>query len=154
MMKTRSLSDRVRHALMFEAIGLMIIIPASAALFNKPMTHMGVVGIGSATIATVWNFTFNIGFDRCMRKMYGHIRKSLKARLLHTVLFEAGLLLILLPLIAWYLNMTLLDTLVLDLAIVVFYLVYNFVFNVAYDRFFPVMANSRPQVVSNLGEAS
>ena len=50
--------------------------------------------------------------------------------------------------------MTLLDTLVLDLAIVVFYLVYNFVFNVAYDRFFPVRANSRPQVVSNLGEAS
>ena len=115
---------------------------------------MGVVGMGSATIATVWNFTFNIGFDRCMRKMYGHIRKSFAARLLHTVLFEAGLLLILLPLIAWYLNMTLLDTLVLDLAIVAFYLVYNFVFNVAYDRLFPVMANSRSQVVSNLSEAS
>lgn len=86
--------------------------------------------------------------------MYGHIRKSFAARLLHTVLFEAGLLLILLPLIAWYLNMTLLDTLVLDLAIVAFYLVYNFVFNVAYDRLFPVMANSRSQVVSNLSEAS
>lgn len=153
-MKTRSLSDRVRHALMFEVIGLMIIIPSSALLFDKPMTHMGVVGIGSATIATVWNFLFNIGFDRCMRQMYGHIRKSVGARLLHTVLFEAGLLLILLPLIAWYLNMTLLDTLVLDLAIVAFYLVYNFVFNVAYDRLFPVMGNNHFKVASSLGDAS
>lgn len=148
-MNTRSLSDRVRHALMFEVIGLMIIIPSSALLFNKPVTHMGVVGIGSATIATIWNFTFNIGFDRCMRKIYGHIKKSFKARLMHTLLFEAGLLMILLPLIAWYLNMTLLDTLVLDLAIVAFYLIYNFVFNVCYDRIFPIAGNSHRQVASS-----
>ena len=91
-MHARNLFDRIRHALLFEAIGLMIIIPSSALLFNKPLAHMGVVGIGSATIATVWNFTFNICFDRWMRQLYGHINKSFLVRLLHTVLFEAGLL--------------------------------------------------------------
>ena len=37
-------------------------------------------------------------------------------------------------------RLAIVETLVLDLAIVAFYLVYNFVFNVAYDRLFPVLA--------------
>lgn len=139
-MTMRSFPDRVRHALMFEIIGLIIITPVAAGLFNQPLMHMGVVGIGSATIATLWNFTFNIGFDHGMRRLLGHTRKTLRARLLHTVLFELGLLLLLLPPIAWYLGLSLFETLKLDLVIVVFYLIYNFIFNIAYDRVFPIPA--------------
>lgn len=139
-MKMRSFPDRVRHALMFEIIGLAIITPVTAWLFDKPMLDMGVVGIGAATLATLWNFVFNLGFDHALRRIYGDVRKSLRQRLLHTVLFEIGLLIMLLPPMAWYLGMTILQTLVLDLAVVAFYLVYNFVFNIAYDRVFPLPA--------------
>lgn len=145
-MQMRSFPDRVRHTLMFEIIGLMAIIPVSAFVLDKPIMRMGVVGIGSATIATVWNFVFNIGFDHGMRRITGHTVKSLKTRLVHTVLFEAGLLAILLPPMAWYLDMGLLDALVLDLGIVAFYLVYNFTFNLAYDRIFPISVVSRAKL--------
>lgn len=144
-MKMRTFPDRIRHALLFEAIGLMIITPVAAYLFNKPIMHMGVVGIGSATIATIWNFVFNLGFDHGMRRMFGDTNKTFKMRLVHTVLFEIGLLAILLPPIAWYLNMGLFETLQHDLAIVAFYLVYNFVFNLAYDRVFPIPAGRRAE---------
>lgn len=137
-MTMRSFSDRVRHALMFEAIGLAIIIPGSAWLFDKPMLDMGVVGIFAATVATVWNFLFNLGFDHAMRARYGHTRKALWHRILHTFAFEAGLLAMLLPPIAWYLGMTLWQTFLLDLSIAGFYIVYNFAFNIAYDRLFPL----------------
>lgn len=137
-MQMRSFPDRIRHTLMFEIIGLMIIIPTSAFVLDKPMSQMGVVGVGSATIATIWNFAFNIWFDHGMRKLTGQTIKGLKARLAHTFLFEAGLLTILLPPMAWYLDMGLLDALILDLGIVAFYLVYNFAFNVGYDRVFPL----------------
>lgn len=70
-------------------------------------------------------------------------------RLVHTVLFEIGLLAILLPPIAWYLNMGLLQTLQLDLAIVAFYLVYNFVFNLAYDRVFPIPGRTASRIRVN-----
>ncbi|WP_026060299.1 PACE efflux transporter [Pseudaminobacter salicylatoxidans] len=139
-MTMRSFPDRVRHALMFEIIGLAIITPAAAYLYDKPIFQMGVVSIGSATIATIWTFVFNLGFDHAMRRMLGHTAKCFRMRLAHTVLFELGLLILLLPPIAWYLNMTLIDTLILDLGIVAFYLIYNFAFNVAYDRVFPVPA--------------
>ena len=132
--------DRVRHALLFEAVALAIFIPGSAAVFDQPMQHMGVIGIVSATIATIWNFVFNVGFDRAMLRLRGSIHKTMAIRVAHTFLFEAGLVAMLIPMIAWYLGIGLWAALLMDIAIVTFYLVYGFLFNIAYDRVFPVAA--------------
>ena len=142
-MSMRSFPDRIRHTVMFEVIGLALVIPGGAMLFNLPATHMGVIGVGSATVATLWNFVFNLGFDHAMLRFTGHTRKTLALRVLHALLFEGGLLVLLLPPMAWYLGMGLWETLVMDLAIVVFYVVYAFLFNLAYDRAFPVPAQPR-----------
>lgn len=142
-MSMRSFPDRIRHTVMFEVIGLALVIPGGAMLFNLPATHMGVIGVGSATVATLWNFVFNLGFDHTMLRMIGHTRKSLRLRVLHALLFEGGLLVLLLPPMAWYLGMGLWETFVMDLAIVVFYVAYAFLFNLAYDRVFPIPAQPR-----------
>lgn len=142
-MSMRSFPDRVRHTVMFEIIGLALVIPGGAMLFNLPATHMGVIGVGSATVATLWNFVYNLGFDHAMLRFAGHTRKSLQLRVLHALLFEGGLLVLLLPPMAWYLGMGLWETFVMDLAIVVFYVVYAFLFNLAYDRVFPVPAQQQ-----------
>ncbi len=134
----RSFPDRVRHTVLFEVLGLALVIPGGAMLFNLPATHMGVIGVGSATVATLWNFVYNLGFDHAMLRLIGHTRKSLALRVLHALLFEGGLLILLLPPMAWYLGMGLWQTFVMDLAIVVFYVVYAFLFNLAYDRVFPI----------------
>lgn len=141
----RTFRDRVRHALLFEAVALAIFIPGSAALFDQPVDHMGVIGIASATIATAWNFIFNIGFDRAMLRWRGSVDKTMPIRIAHTFLFEAGLVVMLIPMIAWYLGIGLWAALVMDLAIVTFYLVYGFLFNLAYDRLFPVAAVGAPR---------
>ncbi|TQI74335.1 putative membrane protein [Bosea sp. AK1] len=134
----RSFPDRVRHTALFEVLGLALVIPGGAMLFNLPATHMGVIGVGSATVATLWNFVYNLGFDHAMLRFIGHTRKSLALRVLHALLFEGGLLVLLLPPMAWYLGMGLWETFLMDLAIVVFYVVYAFLFNLAYDRVFPI----------------
>lgn len=141
----RTFRDRVRHALMFEAIALAIFIPGSALLFGQSLEHMGVIGIASATIATVWNFIFNMGFDRAMLRLRGSVHKTLAIRVVHTLLFEAGLVIVLIPMIAWYLDIGLWAALLMDLAIVAYYLVYAFFFNMAYDRVFPIPAATAPQ---------
>lgn len=140
----RKLRDRVRHALLFEAVALAIFIPGSAALFDQPVDHMGIIGIASASIATGWNFVFNMGFDRAMLHLRGSVEKTVAIRVVHTLLFEAGLVVMLIPLIAWYLGIGLWAALVMDLAIVTFYLIYGFVFNLAYDRVFPIPAAGAP----------
>ncbi len=134
----RSTRDRIRHALLFEVIGLALIIPLGTALFGLHASEMGVIGVGSAVTATVWTYVYNLGFDRTMQRLAGHTRKSLPLRLAHAVLFEAGLLVILLPPIAWYLGIGLVQAFAMDIAIALFYVAYAFVFNLAYDRAFPL----------------
>jgi uncharacterized membrane protein len=140
----RTFADRVRHALLFEAVALAIFIPGSAVLFDQPVQDMGVIGIFSATIATLWNFVFNVGFDRAMLRLRGSVEKTMAIRVTHTFLFEAGLVAMLIPLIAWYLGIGLWAALLMDIAIVTFYLVYGFLFNLAYDRLFPVASVAAP----------
>ena len=134
----RSRCDRIRHATLFEVVGLALIIPLGTMLFSLHASDMGVIGLGSALVATAWNYAYSLGFDRAMQRLVGHTRKSLVLRAGHAVLFEAGLLLILLPLIAWYLGIGLSQAFVMDIAIAAFYGAYAFLFNLALDRTFPL----------------
>ena len=134
----RSLQDRIRHALSFEIIGLLLVIPLGALLFGMPMEDIGVLGLVSATLATIWNYVYNLGFDHAMQRLKGTTLKTPAIRVGHAVLFELGLLIVLMPFIAWYLNISLAHALVMDISFALFYVVYAFVFNWSYDRVFPL----------------
>lgn len=134
----RSTRDRIRHALLFEIVGLALIVPLGTIAFGLHASEMGVIGVGSAVAATGWNYVYNLGFDHAMQRLVGHTRKSMPLRLAHAVTFEAGLLVILLPPIAWYLGIGLVEAFLMDVAIALFYVAYAFVFNLAYDRAFPL----------------
>lgn len=134
----RTIADRIRHALSFEIIGLILMIPLGALLFSMPAEDIGVVGVVSATIATAWNYLYNLGFDHIMQRLRGTTQKTTGIRAAHAVLFELGLLVVLMPFIAWYLNISLAHALVMDVSFALFYVVYAFVFNWCYDRLFPL----------------
>jgi len=138
----RNTKDRIRHALSFEIIGLLIVTPLGAYVFHMPMHHIGVAALVAATVATLWNYVYNLLYDHAMRRLLGHVRKSLRQRVLHAVVFELGLLLALMPFFAWYLDISLLQAFVMDAGFAAFYLVYAFLFNWGYDLLFPI--NSLP----------
>lgn len=134
-MRTRL--DRIRHAVMFEVIGLLIIM----FIFNQlgfQLGHVGTMGLAFSIIATGWNYVYNIGFDKYLLKRYGTVKKTVLIRIVHSLLFEGGLLFITVPLMAWFLSVSMLDAIVMDMGMVVFYLVYAYIYNVAYDALFPV----------------
>lgn len=68
---------------------------------------------------------------------------AIQRRVAHAVIFETGLVLMLVPLIAWWLGIGLWEALVMDLALVVFFLVYTFAFNWAFDAVFGLPASAR-----------
>ena len=134
----RTTSDRIRHAISFEIIGLLLVTPLGAFVFHHPIGDIGVIAIVGATIATAWNYVFNLGFDHALRRLAGRVDKSLALRVIHAALFELGLTLLLLPFVMLYLGIGPLEALVMDIGFAVFYMVYAFVFNLAYDRVFPL----------------
>jgi uncharacterized membrane protein len=134
----RKTGDRIRHAVAFELGGLVLIIPLGVWLFAIPAHEFGVVAVVSSMIATLWTYMYNLGFDRVMQARVGHTRKTLLLRVGHAILFEAGLLTVLIPFLAWYLKVSLWEALVMDVAITIFYLIYAFCYNWAYDILFPI----------------
>ncbi|SDY94174.1 PACE efflux transporter [Citreimonas salinaria] len=133
----RSTADRIRQALSFEIIGLLVVTPLFAWLFDHPIGDMGMLVLLGATAATTWNYLFNLAFDHALRWRRGDVRKTLPLRIVHAVLFEVTLLVILLPIFAWWLGLSLLAALVMELSFAGFYVAYAFVFTWAYDTLFP-----------------
>lgn len=134
----RNRRDRIRHAISFEIIGLALVVPLGAAGFGMHAKDIGVVALVASSMATAWNYVYNIWFDRAMKRLRGTVHKTYGLRVLHAVLFETGLLVVTLPFFAWYLGVGLWQAFVMDLSFVVFYLIYAFVFNLVYDRVFPL----------------
>lgn len=134
----RSFADRVRHAVSFEILGLLLVTPLGAVVFDLPIAHLGVVTAGSAILALLWTYGYNLIFDRTLQRLAGTTRKRLGQRIVHAVLFEIGLLALLLPFIAWWLGLSLWQALLMDLGFSAFYMAYAFAFNWGYDRLFPL----------------
>ncbi|WP_296271175.1 multidrug/biocide efflux PACE transporter [Pseudomonas sp. UBA6323] len=127
----RSLKERVGHALAFEFIAVGVCASALAWLMDKPLAQMGALTLMFSTIAMLWNMLFNYLFDQAQRRMGFH--RGFKARLAHALLFEAGLILVLVPLAAWWLSISLWAAFWLDIGLILFFLPYTMAFNWGYD---------------------
>ncbi|MFD1254743.1 Bacterial Transmembrane Pair family protein [Devosia equisanguinis] len=134
----RTTADRIRHAISFEVIGIILATPLAAFAFHLPGENSAVIVVASATVAMIWNYVYNLGFDHLMVRVRRTTEKTTPIRVAHAVFFELGLLAIMLPAIAWYLQISIWQALVMDIALAVFYMAYAFVFNWAYDRVFPL----------------
>lgn len=139
----RSTADRIRQAVSFELIGVLIVTPIFAWAFDHPLGDMGVLVLLGASVATSWNYGFNLIFDHVLRWWRNDVRKTWPIRVVHAVLFEVTLLLLLLPIFAWWLEVSLKEALLMELSFALFYMVYAFVFTWAYDSLFPPQQDHR-----------
>lgn len=128
----KSLKERALHALLFELIGVLVFAPGLAWVLGESLGRMGAMTVMISTVAMLWNMLFNAGFDR-LRARLG-FAMSLKVRALHALSFEAGLIVAVVPLAAWWLSISLLEAFVLDIGLLLLFLPYTLVFNLVYDK--------------------
>ena len=134
----RTHRDRIRHAVGFEIIALILSIPIMSFFFDFDIKDIGVIAIVGSIMATIWNYGFNIVFDKGMVRFKRSTFKTPAIRVLHVLLFESGLLMLYLPMVAWYLGISLWQAFIMDASLVGFYLFYNLSYNWAYDKIFPI----------------
>lgn len=135
----RSSKDRLRYSLTFEATLLMVLIPAGAVFFDKPISEIGLLGLLLCFKALVVSLAYNWVFDHYEARR-GRISSDRTAigRVLHALGFELTLLVTSLPIYMWWLDLTLLEALTTDVVITSFVVGYTYVFTLGYDRMFPV----------------
>jgi len=138
--RLRSLPDRLRQIALFEVGGLILITPPYIWLTGQPGGESLALMAALALLASVWNGVYNTAFDWLEGRLTGRpadLRPWL-ARMLHATGFELGILLMGLPLIVWWTGMSWRAALIADIGLALAYVAYAFVFNLAYDKVFPI----------------
>lgn len=97
------------------------------------------LAVGASTIAVLWNWVFNAGFERWEARQTVRGRSTAR-RIAHAIGFEGGLTFWLVPFFAWWLSVSLQQALLLELSMLVFFLIYTFVFTWGFDRLFGLPA--------------
>ncbi len=132
---------RVLQAVLYELFALAAVGPALAWMFDEPMGSTAALTVLMSTIALGWNFVFNGWFERWEARQAVKGR-SLRRRVLHGLGFEGGLVVMLVPLMAWWLETTLLQAFIADLGVLAFFFVYAIVFTWAFDKVFGLPASA------------
>lgn len=124
--------ERVFHAVLFEVLAVSLAIFGLALFTEHQLGPLSGTMIVIASIAMLWNFVFNWIFDRFATGEKD--KRSLATRIVHVVLFEAGLLMATVPVMAWLLGVGLWEAFIMDIGVTVFITLYAFVFNYVYDH--------------------
>ncbi|MFU2511680.1 PACE efflux transporter [Pseudoalteromonas sp. ASV78] len=127
--------ERFFQAILFELTTLAIVIPMTVLIAGYETGKMAMVGISLSMFAMLWNYIYNLLFDKLAG--YERINRGLAIRISHALGFELGMVIITLPVLAWYLNITWLAAAILEAGFLVFILIYTLVFNWLYDKYQP-----------------
>lgn len=136
----RSFADRLRQIALFEVGGLLLITPPFTWASGVPLSEsIGLLAV-LALMASLWNGAYNTAFDWSEGRLTGRTAdiRPLSLRILHAVGFEGGLLIMTLPVIVWWTQMGWLEALIADIGLAIAYTLYALLFNLGYDRLFPI----------------
>ena len=138
--RLRSFRDRLRQIVLFEAGGLLMITPPYVWLTGQPGGESVVLMAALALLAATWNGIYNTAFDWIEGRLTGRSAdlRPWSVRAFHAAGFELGILLMSLPLIVFWTDMSWTAALLADLGLAVAYVAYAFVFYLAYDKAFPI----------------
>ena len=135
-------SRRVLQALLYEAIAIAVVGPVLSLAFDKSPTSTLGLAVVLSSIALTWNYVFNALFERWEARQTVRGR-SPKRRLVHGLGFEGGLAIILMPVMAYWLDISLWAAFVADLGLLAFFFFYTVGFTWAFDRIFGLPASAR-----------
>lgn len=139
-----------KRRVVFVGLYELIAIIVSSLLFmatGQDSGASGVMAVVASSIAILWNLTFNWLFERWELRQ-SRKGRSLLRRIVHAVGFEGGIAAMLIPLMAWWFEITLWQAVVMEAGLLVFFMVYTFVFNWCFDRIFGLPASAQAQPVA------
>jgi uncharacterized membrane protein len=133
---------KILYAVSFETLGTLVAAVGLMFMSDAGAGSSFVVSVLAATIALCWSYLFNTIFEAWEARQTVKGR-SLRRRTAHALLFEGGLVLILVPVMAWWLQVTLLQALAYEAGLIAIFIIYTYVFTWGFDRIFGLPASAR-----------
>jgi uncharacterized membrane protein len=133
---------KIIYAVSFETLGILVgslglLIMSDA----KPMQSL-ILSALTASVAMAWSMGFNAAFEAWEARQLTRGRSHAR-RISHALLFEGGLLILVLPIMAWWLQISLWQTLRLEAGLIALFIAYTYVFTRAFDHIFGLPESAR-----------
>lgn len=125
---------RVIYVVVFEMLAIFL-VALVLLLAQQSMLRASGLAVGNSVIAVIWNYIFNAGFERWEARL-AHPARTVGRRILHSLCFELGLIVLLVPFMAWWLDISLWQSLLLEAGFMLFFLIYTFVYTLVFDKLF------------------
>jgi uncharacterized membrane protein len=134
---------KILQAILYEAGGVLFVAPAMALIYQQSMGYSTLLSLLISFVALAWNMLFNGLFEAWERRQHNR-QRNWRRRLLHSLGFEGGLTLILTPVLAAWLDISLWQALATNLGLFVFFFFYALVFQWLFDRAFDLPLSAQP----------
>lgn len=129
----KPLTRRVLQAVFYEIGAIVITTPIIKFAFDASASSSVGLAVVMSTIALIWNYIFNAIFERWESRQVIKGR-SIWRRLAHGIGFEGGLVTMLVPLMAYWLNISFLNAFYAEIGILLVFFVYAVTFTWAFDK--------------------
>ncbi|SSV41480.1 Transmembrane pair [Acinetobacter nosocomialis] len=142
----QGLKRRIVYVSSYEIIGMVISSVGLALLAGDSVEHTGPLSVMITTIAVTWNFIYNILYEKWEARQKNKSR-TVKRRIAHAIGFQITLVMFLIPLIAWWMDISLVAAFWLDVAFIIIIPIYTFIFNWTFDKLFGLPASAQVNTV-------
>ncbi|MGB6926081.1 PACE efflux transporter [Psychrobacter sp.] len=147
MITLSPLKRRIVYVIVFEIVAIISSTFVLMKLSNSDASESLPVAMMVSLAAIIWNFIYNTAFEAWERRRC-IVRRTLWIRSTHAFGFEGGLVLICLPLyMIWY-DVGLVKAFMMEVALLLFFLVYTFTFTLIFDKIFTLPHHSKPATAS------
>lgn len=134
---------RALQVSIYELIAIAAVTAGGLLLTQEDFGSSMGYAVCTSFVAVVWNYTYNTLFE------YWETRQTKKGRSIlrrvgHAIGFELGLVVTLVPLMAWWFSLTLPVAFVAEIGLMIFFMLYTFSFNWAFDRIVGLPLSAMP----------
>lgn len=138
----RPVLRRVVYVAGYEGLSVLFTVVVLSALLGHGGGQSTVTAILVSTTATLWNYVWNTIFEAIERRT-GAKGRGVRARAVHAIGYEGGVLLFTIPLVAFMLGVSLLEAFAIEGGLLVFFLVFTLIYTWVFDRLFGLPASAR-----------
>lgn len=131
----QGMKRRVTYVFFYEVLSFLICAMILAVLSGSTISHTGPLSLLIAVIAVSVNFFYNYAFEWWEKRQHSKTRTIFR-RVVHAIGFQAVLVTILIPLIAWWMQISLVKAFLLDFSLMIIIPCYTFVYNYFFDYLF------------------
>lgn len=127
--------EKLFNVAIFEIIAIAIVVPVIVYSTGNQYSTALLSSLSFSLIVITWNFIFNNIFDSICK--IPRIERKLGVRIIHTLFFQLGLVVVAIPVLSFSLSITLTEAFFLELGFLCFFFFYNMLFHYSYDKFQP-----------------